>query len=122
MMYFVSADGASYFESPTAPSIEGIISCKKRENITDTPKIKDGVFVSWEKQEKDEEWKKNEFRIERNERLKSNDWLVSRHKEQVEAGIETAITAEEYSELLTYRQALRDATTDFEFPEKPAWL
>ncbi|NWC92610.1 MULTISPECIES: phage tail assembly chaperone [unclassified Pseudomonas] len=55
-------------------------------------------------------------------------WLVDRHRDQVEAGAATTLTADQFSALLVYRQALRDwpAVTDFPAdatkPAAPGWL
>jgi hypothetical protein len=42
------------------------------------------------------------------------DWMVSRHKEQLELGIQTTLDANQYSKLLQYRQYLRDYPSDSE--------
>ena len=44
------------------------------------------------------------------QQLLQTDWLVTRHRDQVELGIETSMTADEYKELLEFRQNLRDQT------------
>ena len=41
--------------------------------------------------------------------LADSDWQVLRHRDQVDAGIPTSMTAEEFSQLLTDRQAARDS-------------
>lgn len=48
--------------------------------------------------------------------LSSSDWLVTRHRDQVEGGSSTSLTSDEYTELLSYRQYLRElsAQTDFD--------
>lgn len=40
--------------------------------------------------------------------LLNTDWLVTRHRDQVELGINTTLSDDEYKELLMYRQNLRD--------------
>tara|TARA_B110000211_G_scaffold177194_1_gene200313 strand:- start:186 stop:485 length:300 start_codon:yes stop_codon:yes gene_type:complete len=40
--------------------------------------------------------------------LQGSDWKVSRHKEQLELGIATSLTVQEYQDLLQQRQAWRD--------------
>lgn len=57
------------------------------------------------------------IRAERDRRLDATTWLVERHKEQTAKG-STTLTNEEYSELLAYRQALRDLPQQEGFP----WL
>lgn len=58
--------------------------------------------------------------------LSSSDWLSIRHRDQVEAGIATSLTPEQFSDLLVYRQSLRDWPVSGNFndplPEKPIWL
>jgi hypothetical protein len=58
--------------------------------------------------------------------LSSTDWLSTRHRDQIEAGIATSLTLEQFSELLIYRQALRDWPASGNFndalPGKPTWL
>lgn len=57
--------------------------------------------------------------IERNKRdalLNDTQWLVQRHRDQIEVGEQTTLTNEEYKALLTYRQALRDVTLQKDFP------
>lgn len=56
------------------------------------------------------------IRSERNRRLDATTWLVERHKEQTAGNIETSITGEDYTALLTYRQALRDLPQQEGFP------
>lgn len=41
--------------------------------------------------------------------LKATDWIVTKHRDQKEAGIETTLTDKDYQELLSKRQAARDA-------------
>jgi len=59
--------------------------------------------------------------------LGHTDWICARHRDQIEAGIDTTLTPEEYSEVLAYRQALRDwpATDgwpDAPMPTPPDWM
>ena len=55
-------------------------------------------------------------------------WLRDRHRDEVEMGAETTISAEQYVELLAYIKALRDwpATTEFPAEESrpvvPEWV
>lgn len=51
-------------------------------------------------------------RLQRDRLLASTDWLVTRHQEQVLAGVETALTAEKFAQLAAWRQSLRDAPMD----------
>jgi len=44
------------------------------------------------------------------------DWLVQRHRDQVDAGMPAVLTAAQDSARLTYRQALHDITLQEGFP------
>ncbi|NMX99360.1 tail fiber assembly protein [Pseudomonas veronii] len=60
--------------------------------------------------------------------LKGSDDIVARHRDQVEAGGATTLTADQYKELQVYRLALRDWPESSGFPKTskrpkiPAWL
>lgn len=58
--------------------------------------------------------------------LSTTDWLTWRHRDQESEGIQTTLTPEQWAQLLTYRQALRDwpSTGDWQepYPTKPEWL
>jgi hypothetical protein len=59
--------------------------------------------------------------------INSTQWLVARHSEQLERSA-TTLTAQQYLELLEYRQMLRDWPAAPEFPDisqrpkAPDWL
>jgi hypothetical protein len=44
-------------------------------------------------------------------------WLRDRHRDQIELGVETTLTAEQFTELLAYMQALRDWPQSEAFPD-----
>lgn len=58
--------------------------------------------------------------------LSSTDWYSIRQRDQLDHGSTPTLTPEQYSELLTYRQQLRDwpvsGDTNEAFPTKPAWM
>ncbi|ROM60412.1 phage tail assembly chaperone [Pseudomonas rhodesiae] len=60
--------------------------------------------------------------------LTSAAWLRERHRDQLEIGAPTTLTAEQFEELLVYMQALRDWPQSPEFPDSthrpiaPTWL
>lgn len=60
--------------------------------------------------------------------ISSSEWMVARHRDEVDMGQETQITPDQFSELLRYRQALRDWPTFDEFPDAqrrplaPSWF
>lgn len=64
----------------------------------------------------------------RDSEITTNEWLVSRHRGELELQRETTLTAEQYTELLEYLQALRDwpATEAFpnstQRPTAPPWI
>ncbi|WP_225775904.1 phage tail assembly chaperone [Pseudomonas sp. Marseille-Q5115] len=64
----------------------------------------------------------------RDQRLSETDGIVARHRDEVEAGGETTLTAAQYKELQAYRQKLRawPETSAFpetaERPDAPDWL
>ncbi|NMY21123.1 phage tail assembly chaperone [Pseudomonas sp. WS 5410] len=64
----------------------------------------------------------------RDQVISTSEWIVTRHRDEVDMGQETQITPEQFSELLRYRQALRDWPTAEGFPSidlrpsSPDWL
>lgn len=52
----------------------------------------------------------------RDTEITASQWLVDRHRDQAEAGTATTLTADQYSALLVYRQALRDWPSVADFP------
>lgn len=55
-------------------------------------------------------------------------WLRERHRDELELSSPTSLSAEQYSELLTYLQLLRDWPQSLDFPvqelrpARPSWL
>lgn len=64
----------------------------------------------------------------RNQMLQNTQWLVFRDAEELEVGEGTTLRAEEFKQLLGYRQALRDWPNHPDFPDsharpvEPDWL
>lgn len=59
--------------------------------------------------------------------ISETSWLVDRHRDEQDAAIATTLTAEQYADLLAYRQQLRDLPSAtgwpaIEIPPPPAWL
>lgn len=56
------------------------------------------------------EYQKQLFKVKqkRDELLQMTDWIVIRHRGQLDRGIDTTLTPEEYHGWLDYRQVLRD--------------
>ncbi|MHA3059901.1 tail fiber assembly protein [Acinetobacter sp. ANC 4636] len=62
-----------------------------------------------------------EMRLKRDRLLSDTQWLVQRHRDQIEVSDPTTLTADQYKALLTYRQALRDVPTQSGFPSNIVW-
>lgn len=64
----------------------------------------------------------------RDAEVSSTEWLVTRHRDEQDLQRDTTLTADQFAELLTYRQALRDWPVSEQFPaieyrpEQPSWL
>ncbi|QYX52999.1 phage tail assembly chaperone [Pseudomonas sp. S07E 245] len=68
-------------------------------------------------------------RLWRDEQLMATDGVVIRHRDERDIGAETTLAVEQYSELLAYRQALRNWPQAEAFPDslrqrpaEPGWL
>lgn len=67
-------------------------------------------------------------RVWRDVRLAETDAVVTRHRDELEEEAKTTLTAEQYTELQSYRRALRNWPEDGDFPlseyrpPAPAWF
>lgn len=61
------------------------------------------------------------LRAQRDTRLATTDWLVQRHAEELALGLDTTLTPGQHTDLLTYRQALRDLPANTTDPANPEW-
>lgn len=66
-------------------------------------------------------------RANRDYELAKSGWLIERHRDELDAGIATTLSAERYAELQAYRQQLRDwpaqpGWPDIDMPTQPEWL
>lgn len=67
-------------------------------------------------------------RIWRDSQVSSTEWLVMRHRDELDLDITTTLMASQFTELLSYRQALRDWPVATGFPNSggrpvaPAWI
>lgn len=52
----------------------------------------------------------------RDGQLSDSQWLTARHRDETDLGDSTTLTPNQYTELLTYRKALRDWLQGDEFP------
>lgn len=68
------------------------------------------------------------MRMWRDYQLQTSEWLVMRHRDELAMSINSSLSSAQYSELLVYRQSLRDWPTSSMFPdsssrpEPPVWL
>lgn len=89
---------------------------------------KDGFPVAAPALPPDSEYLAEKERCWRDGVITASEWIVTRHRDEVDMGQETQVTPEQFSELLRYRQALRDWPTAEGFPAAdlrptpPEWL
>lgn len=62
-----------------------------------------------------------EVREMRDHFLATTGWLLERHREQLESGVPTSLTHQQFADLLAYRQALRDVPQQAGFPHEVIW-
>lgn len=113
--YEVSGEEADSF---IAPFIELFFS-RRHEMRRLHRKVQEDVFNSWDR-----------IRGEREYLISSAEWVVDRHRNEVELGIETTISQSQYVEVLRYFQALRDIPQSqgdrqpkhVVFPRRPKFL
>ncbi len=60
-------------------------------------------------------------RLQRDTLVGQIDWIVARHRDQVEGSLKTSLTSAQYSALMAYRQALRDVPLQKGFPAAVSW-
>ena len=53
----------------------------------------------------------------RDDAVASTEWLVNRHRDELDMQLATTLTDEQFAELLVYRQALRDWPQSQAFPD-----
>lgn len=88
----------------------------------------DGVPTLTERQPPPIEFVMERERAWRTVELSRYEWVVTRHRDEVELGEATTLTAEQYASLLAYRQTLRDWPSAETFPDAanrpvaPEWL
>lgn len=57
------------------------------------------------------------LRMQRDDALAATDWIVTRHRDEMEASDVPTLQPEQYAALQTYRQALRNITSQPGFPD-----
>ncbi|PNO60463.1 phage tail assembly chaperone [Aeromonas caviae] len=77
-------------------------------------KVKPQISESW-------------YRDNRDIELSKTEWIVARHRDELEHLTETTLSTEQYTELQSYRQQLRDwpaqpGWPDIDMPPEPDWL
>lgn len=93
-MYFIEKRGGLVLGGKEIPEIIWIESNYEAiRNFAEKYKPEEPVFTI-------------QMRIQ--EYLLQTDWMVIRHKEQLELGVETSLDNDQYNNLLSYRQYLRD--------------
>jgi hypothetical protein len=60
-------------------------------------------------------------RSKRDELLAASQWLVDRHRDELDASVPTTLTAAQFAGLQAYRQALRSITDQSGFPTSIDW-
>lgn len=63
----------------------------------------------------------DDVRTRRNKLLAETDWIVIRHRDEVEEGVNPTLSKEEYSFIQVYRRDLRDITNQKGFPTSIHW-
>jgi len=127
MKNYIDITGENYHENVSdIPKIKGVefIECTKRRSDNMQPVLdNEGKFKTWLIVGEDLQKRAERiFRKNRDKKITKTDWIIFRHKEQLELSIDTNITTAQYTDLLTYRQALRDSADTLELPSEPTWL
>ena len=76
------------------------------------------MSINWSKKvtlaDKHMERTKN-LKAQRDAAIRETDWMVIRHRDEIESGVETTLNEAGYISLLEHRQSLRD------WPSTPEW-
>jgi len=57
----------------------------------------------------------------RDQKLYETDWMITRHRDQIDLGMYPTLSNLQYQDLLTYRQALRDVTKLYNNLDDVVW-
>lgn len=105
----VPADAVEISELVYLTVIANPVPGKIRSHIDGLPILVDPPATSFEELVSlERQWRDAE--------LQAVAWLRERHRDQLDGGAETTLTAEQFSELLVYIQALRDWPQSQAFP------
>ncbi|KAA0179507.1 hypothetical protein FX016_18325 [Cupriavidus gilardii] len=63
----------------------------------------------------------SEAKSRRDSLLRSSDWIVHRHRDEVDGGFPLTLAQSKYREWLEYRQKLRDVPEQEGFPDSIEW-
>ncbi|HEX7906750.1 MAG TPA: phage tail assembly chaperone [Paraburkholderia sp.] len=63
----------------------------------------------------------DDARAQRDLLVSQCDWVVNRHRDQIDAGVTTSLTSTQYQAWLTYRQSLRDIPKQSGWPSNITW-
>jgi hypothetical protein len=63
----------------------------------------------------------DQVRAQRDGLMNQCDWVVQRHRDQIDTGIPTTLTTAQFQAWTTYRQSLRDVTKQSGFPVTVTW-
>lgn len=109
------------FAPPYAPPADVLVE------VTDRPEVKEGwLYDAKTGQFTDpaslitDEQRLKEIRTERNILIAETDWIMLRHRDEVELGGERTLTDQQAAALALYRGALRDMPNTCD-PRSPVW-
>ncbi|UTH76115.1 phage tail assembly chaperone [Chromobacterium sp. IIBBL 290-4] len=63
----------------------------------------------------------SQVRVQRDSHLFATEWLVQRHRDEIDLGRPATLNQETFNQLMAYRQALRDVPLQTGFPERVDW-
>lgn len=63
----------------------------------------------------------NAARSKRSGLINGSEWLMARHRDEIDRGVATTLTAAQFTALLDYRQVLRDLPSQPGFPLDITW-
>lgn len=67
------------------------------------------------------EQRADQARVRRDQHLSMTEWLVQRHRDEIDMAHPTTLSGEQFARLLAYRQTLRDLPTQDGFPDRIIW-
>ena len=113
MKYFISETGEYFAYEDYAVVPDGMTSVTEADAILATSVVIDPAQT-------EREW--------RNGELNNNQWLATRHRDEADLELEHTLNLEQFKQLLSYLQALRDWPQSPDFPAhdhrpiQPDWI